>query len=80
MISDLGVLCASNPKVLEELQATLAKMQEVETAIEEAVDECQGDGIDSEVEAKMNQVLLHSTDIKRRIATEIRFSNMRAKK
>ena len=55
-------------------------MQEVETAIEEAVDECQGDGIDSEVEAKMNQVLLHSTDIKRRIATEIRFSNMRAKK
>ena len=62
------------------MQATLAKMQEVETAIEEAVEECQGDGIDAEVEAKMNQVLTHSTDIKRRIATEIRFCNMRAKK
>ncbi len=48
--------------------------------MEEAVEECQGDGIDSEVEAKMNQVLTHSTDMKRRIATEIRFCNMRAKK
>ena len=55
-------------------------MQEIESAMEEAIDESQGDGIEPDVEDKMNQVLKHSNEVKRRLATEIRMANMRARK
>ena len=47
--------------------------------MEEAIEDS-GDGIDPDVEARMNQILKHSNEVKRRIATEIRMANMRAKK
>lgn len=39
LIAELGALCATSPSGIEQLQETLGKIQEIESAIEEAVDD-----------------------------------------